>query len=190
MREWVSECWEKAATLSRWCSPTCDVSLSRRPGQDLPPYRSLLWVRDPCTMYVSVCEVCKTKWMQFYISSARRGWIMAQMSRSDADYCDLSGTEAHSFTEHVPGILESRHTRIEFRPLSFRRMNSGTPLTGVLVVSRTGPVAVVRRQILVHGHCQTLYRTGTHTNPPSNADDNLGVTSALRLPVVPWTGTQ
>ena len=112
------------------------------------------------------------------------------MSRSDADYCDLSGTEAHSFTEHVPGILESRHTRIEFRPLSFRRMNSGTPLTGVLVVSRTGPVAVVRRQILVHGHCQTLYRTGTHTNPPSNADDNLGVTSALRLPVVPWTGTQ
>ena len=37
MKVWVSESGENAATLSRWCSPTCDVALSRRPGQILLP---------------------------------------------------------------------------------------------------------------------------------------------------------
>ena len=91
MREWILESGEEAATLCRWCSPTCEVALSRSPGQVLRPCRTLLWVRDPCTAYLCVLRV-EIEVCLFVFGASAPQWAMASSFTRFLDHTQRRAT--------------------------------------------------------------------------------------------------
>ena len=96
MTELILESGEIVATLCRWCSPTCEVALSRSPGQVLRPCRTLLWVRDPNTAYLFVSAV-SVVCCQVEVSAT--GWSLAQRSPTE---CGVSECDREASTMRRP----------------------------------------------------------------------------------------